>query len=341
MIHTLPALTDAKKALGDVQFDWVVEENFSEIPAWHPDVRNVIPVAIRRWRKQIIKTIFSGEWKNFKQHLQKEHYDYVIDAQGLLKSALITRLANGKTYGLDKNSAREPIASHFYQHPQDVSKQQHAVERVRQLFAKILKYKLPPAIDYGLSAKASPFFKKGAEGIETTNPQYKVIMFLHGTTWETKHWPEIHWFKLADNLTDQDYTILLPWGNEAEYQRAVRIKEQCKNSEQVKVLEKMTLNELFNKILNMDAVIAVDTGLAHLSAALDKPTVALYGPTSPGLTGTYGNKQCHLKASISCAPCFKKTCDKAANLVKPECYNTLTPEQVINSLTELIAPEKK
>lgn len=336
VIHTLPALSDAQTAQGDVQFDWVVEENFAEIPAWHPAVAQVIPVAIRRWRKNIFKTIRSGEWKNFKQMIQQHHYDAVIDAQGLLKSAWLTRLARGRTYGLDKNSARESLAAYFYQYPQSIDKNMHAVERVRSLFAKSLNYSLKDLpLDYGLN-KSIPLLsltdsevKKGEEKSAST------ILFLHGTTWDTKHWPETYWCELANLLTEHSSHIVLPWGNKIEYQRALKIKNDNKNPQQVRVLEKMNLNELAREIIQVDAVVAVDTGLAHLSAAFDKPTIAIYGPTSPGLTGTYGQNQYHLKTNLECSPCFKKNCAKASHNINLECYTDITPENVMNTLQQI------
>ncbi len=330
VIHTLPALTDAKTALGEVQFDWVVEESFSEIPAWHPDVRKVIPVAIRRWRKHVLQTITSGEWKKFRQQLQQEQYDIVIDAQGLLKSALITRLARGETYGLDKQSAREPLASRFYQYPKAIAKQQHAVERVRQLFARSLGYDLAALpLDYGIADHIKI-------GTNVTSESSNKILFLHGTTWDTKHWPEQYWFELANRVTGQGYMVVIPWGNEIEHQRALRIQQTCAQGQQVLVLDKMGLNGLAEQIINVDAVVAVDTGLAHLSAALDKPMVALYGPTSPELTGTYGGNQLHLQVNFECSPCFRKSCEKKSGDISPECFSTLTPERVMDSLNSLL-----
>ena len=85
VIHALPALTDAARALPGIRFDWVVEEGFAEIPAWHPAVDRVIPVAIRRWRKNLWQTFRSGEWKRFKDRVREQRYDLVIDAQGLFK----------------------------------------------------------------------------------------------------------------------------------------------------------------------------------------------------------------------------------------------------------------
>ncbi len=334
VIHTLPALSDAKKALGNVQFDWIVEENFSEIPRWHPVVNQVIPIAIRRWRKKFLKILMHNkgadierkEWQNFKQITHQTHYDAVIDAQCLLKSAWITRYTNGTTYGLDKKSAREPLAAYFYDHPQAVNKKMHAVERVRTLFAQSLNYSLKDLpLDYGISQRNS---SKTQENSSTTD--MKTILFLHGTTWDTKYWPETYWIKLSNLLTDKDFQVILPWGNDIEYQRAINIKKSNHKPEFVKVLEKMNINELSDEISRVDTIVAVDTGLAHLSAALDKPTIAIYGPTSPGLTGTYGNNQHHLTSNIQCSPCFKKQCNKEKNNISPECYTEITPETVIN-----------
>lgn len=133
VVHTLPALTDAARAIPGIKFDWVVEEGFAEIPTWHPAVGKVVPVAIRRWRKNLWQTIKSGEWRRFKQSVRAEKYDLVIDAQGLLKSAWLTRYVKAPVAGLDKNSAREPLAARFYSRRLAVARGQHAVERVRQL----------------------------------------------------------------------------------------------------------------------------------------------------------------------------------------------------------------
>ena len=88
VIHTLPALTDAGIMVKDISFDWVVEESFAEIPSWHKLVNKIIPIALRRWRKHPIKMLTSGEWQKFRSNLKSEKYDLIIDAQGLIKSAV-------------------------------------------------------------------------------------------------------------------------------------------------------------------------------------------------------------------------------------------------------------
>ena len=284
VLHTLPALTDAQNALPDITFDWVVEENFAEIPRWHGAVKRVIPIALRRWRKQPFSTNTQQAWKRYRTLLQENQYDAVIDAQGLVKSAFFaTRLAKGTKYGYNRQCAREPLASFFYDHRFYVAYQQHAVERIRQLFALSLGYELPQTQgDYGI---ARHFTNHAVEK--------PYIVFIHATTRADKHWLEDEWKKTAEKLTALfDVEIRLPWGNEKEHQRAQRITNGL---DKTTVLPKLTLTELADQIANAKAVISVDTGLAHLTAALDKPNITLYGATDPKLIGTYGKNQIYIK----------------------------------------------
>ncbi|MDH2997060.1 lipopolysaccharide heptosyltransferase 1 [Pasteurellaceae bacterium LFhippo2] len=289
VIHTLPALTDAQKAVSNLQVDWVVEQPFAEIPRWHSAVNQVIPVAIRRWRKNLLQAQTWQEWRAYKQQLQATEYDAVIDAQGLLKSAfLATRLAKGAKYGYDKNSAREGLSACFYDHKFDIPYQQHAVERIRKLLAHSLGYQLPDEIgDYGIARHFANF----CENQTGCNPY---IIAIHATTRADKHWNESYWAELFKQLTAQDVEIHLPWGNPQEYQRAERL---ALVSERIKVLPKLSLTALAQQIAGAESVISVDTGLSHLTASLDKKNVILYGATDPNLIGAYGKNQIYLTAN--------------------------------------------
>ncbi|GMR21437.1 MAG: lipopolysaccharide heptosyltransferase I [Gammaproteobacteria bacterium] len=326
VVHTLPALTDASQALGDINFDWVVEESFAEIPAWHPAVDRVIPVALRRWRKHPIKAWTSGEWRRFKSEVRLHEYDKIIDAQGLLKSAWLTRKADGRRCGLAKTSAREPMAARFYHEHHDIARGQHAVDRVRQLFAACLGYRVPDTPpDYGLD--------KTRLGRPTDMNNY--VVFLHGTTWASKHWPEAYWLQLASDMSKYNVKIVLPWGNDEERQRAQRIADSC---DAAHVPDRTSLSDMAAILNGARAVVAVDTGLAHLAAALSVPTIGLYGATQPGLTGTRGAKQTHLGVTWHCAPCLQRQCsDNTQAGVTPPCYSTLTPDRVCRELDKVLA----
>lgn len=339
VIHTLPALTDAMNALPGIQFDWVVEEGFAEIPTWHPAVANVIPVAIRRWRKNLWQTVKNGEWRRFKQRLRDTRYDLVIDAQGLLKSAWLTRYVKAPVAGLDKTSAREPMAARFYDRPYAVARSQHAVERLRQLFAQALGYQVPAGLgDYGLDRSR----------LLTATNDAPFVLFLHGTTWDTKHWPELYWRQLAERMIGQGLEVRLPWGNPAEKARAERIADGLDNAV---VLPKLNLAGVARVLASAQGCVAVDTGLGHLAAALDVPTLSLFGPTNPGLTGAYGRSQVHLAAEYpACAPCLQKKCtyrptpedQRQVDTERewPMCFTRLNPERVANQLGALLLAEE-
>ena len=285
VIHTLPALTDALRQIPSIRFDWVVEEGFSQIPTWHQAVDRVIPVAIRRWRKNWFRGDIRAERQRFTQQLQSVHYDAIIDAQGLIKSsALITRKARGIKHGLDWQSAREPLASCWYDRRHRMSKQQHAVEKIRRLFSVSLGYPFPES--QGDYAIAQHF----VNNLPTDANHY--LVFLHATTRDDKHWPESAWQTLIDLVVARGFKVKLPWGSPIEQQRAIRL---AVDRPQVEVLPKLSLSEVATQLAGAKGVVSVDTGLSHLTAALDRPNITLYGPTDPLLIGGYGKNQYIIK----------------------------------------------
>lgn len=287
VLHTLPALTDAQQAIPDIRFDWVVEEGFAQIPSWHAAVDRVIPVAIRRWRKAWFSAPVKAERKAFREAVQAEKYDAIIDAQGLVKSAaLVTRLARGIKHGMDWQSAREPLASLFYNQRHSVPKQQHAVERTRELFALSLGYSKPQS--QGDYAIAQHFLNH----LNADAGQYAV--FLHATTRDDKHWPEANWRELIGLLASSGIRIKLPWGAPHEEARAERLAE---GFDYVEVLPRMSLENVAKVLAGAKFVVSVDTGLSHLTAALDRPNITLYGPTDPGLIGGYGMNQLECRSA--------------------------------------------
>lgn len=283
IISTLPAVTDAKVAIAGISCDWVVEENFVEIPSWHPAINSVIPIALRRWRKNLFNLATMREMQVFWKKIKAEQYDYILDVQGLLKSAIVSRIARGISCGFNAVNAREPIAAHFYQNNFNIFKGLHAVERSRQLFAAALGYKIAEEKpNYGIMKEK--FYKKD-------NITEKYLVFIHGTSRSNKCWQEEKWVELARLAKIAGFKVKLPWGNNLEFTRANNI---AATSDNVEVLPKSTLTEMGAILLGARGVVALDTGLSHLSAALSVPAVSLYGPTNPKLAGTYGENQTHL-----------------------------------------------
>ena len=322
VIHTLPALTDAGHAIKDITFDWMVEQAFAEIPLWHPLVNQIIPISLRRWRKGIFSRATHAEWRHLHQQLRLQSYDLVIDAQGLIKSAFLMLFTKGLRAGLDFSSAREALASLVYQRKMKVNFYQHAIVRMRQLFSQALGYTLPTDTpDYGLKRPAS------------LNTSHKYIVLLHGTTWVTKQWPEAYWIKLAELAGTAGYEVKIGGGNAEEVARALRI---AKTGEHVKVKPYLSIAEMAQLLAGAHAVVAVDTGFGHLSAALNVPTVSLYGATNPAYTGALGKKTAHVAADFPCAPCLNRTCTyRESSAVTPACYASLSPEKVWEAVCNL------
>ncbi len=317
LIHAFPALTDAAAAHPGMEFHWLVEEAFAAVPAWHPAVERVLPIALRRWRRSPWKSLRSGEPAHLRRQLKAGGYDLVIDAQGLLKSALPACLAGATVAGYDRRSIREPLAASFYHRRLAVSRELHAIERIRRLFALALGYDLPgTAPDYGLA--------------RPTEERERTLLFLHGTTWPSKHWPEAYWIELARLAREAGYRVEWPWHGDAERRRAERL---CGESGAGELLPALDLDGLKARLARAAGVVGVDSGLAHVAAALGTPAVTLYGPTRTGLTGAVGPRQRNLESDLDCAPCLKRQCPRPGRgRVEPACFEALAPERAWKAL---------
>ncbi|URJ25075.1 lipopolysaccharide heptosyltransferase I [Candidatus Blochmannia ocreatus (nom. nud.)] len=280
IIHTLPAVTDAANSILNIEFDWVVEETFSEILRWHPAVFKVIPVNLRMWIRNFYHFSSWKQYYYFISRLTKKEYDIVIDAQGLLKtSLLITRIARGEVHGMDCESVRETMSVFFYHKKHFIEKKQHSIERIRQLFSCSLGYSVPQAMgQYGLR---SLFLRK------KNNVPY--LIFFHSTTKAKKHWPEFYWHFIIKYAISSGYHIKLPFWGRSEELRVRRLVASY--THQTTILSKLTLRDIAVQISGATAIISVDTGLSHLAAVLGCPNLTLYGPTDPKLIGTCGKNQ--------------------------------------------------
>jgi heptosyltransferase-1 len=275
VVHNLPVATDIRTAVAAAEIHWVVEEAFAAIPRLHPAVTRVIPVAIRRWRGRLLDRGVREEIGAFSRELKREAYDAVIDTQGLLKSALVAWTARGVRHGLDFASSREPL-SFFYDRTYSVPWAMHAVERNRSLAAQALAYPVPSGAGYGITASRGGF-------AWLPNAPYAVL--VHAASARAKLWSEASWIELATRLGERGIRGVLPSGNANERLRAEAIARAVPGAVAAPALP---LAEVAAVIAGARMVVGVDTGLAHLAAALEVPTVGIYCATDPAATGLYG-----------------------------------------------------
>lgn len=277
VIHTFPAVEDALAARPDIEFGWCVEEGFAGIVALHPKIHAIHKVALRRWRKSLLSPATWREAAALRRDLRGAGYDLVIDAQGLLKSAVVARQAGAPVAGFDAASAREPLAARFYRQRFGVAKDLHAIERTRRLFGRVLGYAPDLSkLESGIVPPASGFV--APEGMRTA-------FLLHGASRDDKKWSLKNWRETAALCLDHGLMPVTTWSNDSEKEVADAIRAAVP---QTVVIPKSPLPEIAGAIGRSDLAIGVDTGLTHLASAFGIPTVAVFLSTRPGLTGPRG-----------------------------------------------------
>jgi heptosyltransferase-1 len=298
VVHHMPAVTDARQRFPDAQIAWVVEEAFAPLAGLHPAVDTVIPVATRRWRRQFLKRETWQQIAAFRRLLRPQVYDRVIDAQGLVRSAIIARAARGERHGYDRQSIKEAFASRFYDVKHKVSRALHAVDRNRILTGQALGYTPSGAIDYGLLPPPK----------SVTN--YAVL--LHGTSRVSKEWSEECWIELGRWLHGKGFECVLPWGDGVEKLRAERL---CSAIPDSRVLDRQPLDATAKVIAGAALVVGVDTGLLHLAAAYQVPLAGIFTASDPGLTGPVGAGRIVIVAGVEKAPLAQEVINAVEQLL--------------------------
>ena len=290
VIHNLPIISDIRSRYPSAEIDWLVEEAFADIPALHPGVAQVIPVAIRRWRKTLYRPQTWREMRALRTRLSNTAYDFILDTQGLLKSGLLARLAMGEHLGLDRRSAREPLAALCYDKTFRVDPHAHAVVRYRALAARAFDLAPDLPLDYGVQLPNTRL---------NWLPAGHYAVLLHATSRKEKFWPELDWIALGIALQQKAIGSVLPWGSLTEYERAQRLAEKIP---QAIIAPRLSLTEAALMLKQASVVIGVDTGLVHLATAVGTPTIGIYTGSDPAKNGLYANTPMHNLGGPGSAP---------------------------------------
>lgn len=278
IVHAMVVLQFIKKFNNEISIDWVVDANYKNLLACNQDINNVYSLDLKYAKKN--KSLFRA-FKELRKLRKLDSYDLVIDMQGLVKSALITKLIPSKsTLGFDKFSSRESLASFFYNKTFNCSYETNVIERN----IKIINFALGFNTEKKEILNKVPFLFSNLKNLEfEITKSKKNIVIIPGASHPSKRYPVI---KLAEltKLIDANFYVI--WGNEEEHVLAKKIKE---NSPGVNISSKLTIDSLLMLISKVDLVIGPDTGPTHISWSLNVPSITLYGST-PGPRNSYSTK---------------------------------------------------
>lgn len=323
VLHNLPIVWDLRARLPDARIDWVVEEGYVHLlepllsKGEFKGIDRIIPFGLRRWKKNLFKLDTWKQFFAFKAQLQAVQYDYVIETQGLLKSALVCALAkkskDAVVAGLanaTQYSGYEPIARWFYSHSVQVPTDCHAVDRSRWVMCSALDW---PLIDrtnapaFYAKLFSNSFAEKNIAGLKKL-----YVLCFHSTAREAKRWPNQNWVALGQALSSRGYQVVLPWGNPSEREVSEMLAKEIPGA---LVPSAFSIEEAFSVITHAALTIGVDTGLTHLAAVLGKPTVEIYCDSPRWKTEGYWAKNICNVGDIGAPPSASEVVDASLSLL--------------------------
>jgi heptosyltransferase-1 len=264
IVHSMVVLQFIKKHFPESEIDWVVEKRFQGVLENNPHINKIHTVNLNGVKKKkSLKLLF----KELLQVRKFGKYDLIIDAQGLIKSAIVLKFMKGnKTVGFDKNSIREPLAAYFYSHKVSIGYDENTIERYISLIVMALKITV---LKNEIINKNLFLFSSSRVDI----PKKPYIVFVIGSTWESKNYPKEQFIEVAQSLSR---TCIVLWGNEKEREKADWMRSKSKY---IKVMPKLSFDELKYVIQQSSLLIGNDTGPTHMAWALNRPSITLFGPT--------------------------------------------------------------
>jgi len=318
IIHAMAALQFMKAFDPSLKIDWIVEEVFVPILEHNPDIDRILPVNLKGLKKNRMQ--FLSEVQKIREYA-KNGYDVVIDAQGLIKSAVVSKML-GRATGFDRHSIRESMAAFFYSRTFPIPYEMNVIERNVKLMMQAVGGRERPV---SLTDKKPFLFFSGEERqkiLPFIDQEAKNIVYILGSSWESKIYPREKFLEVIRQLEGNH---LLVWGSENEKKSAAYIAQHS----EAKVLPKMTLNELKALIASADLVIGGDSGPTHMAWALNRPSITLFGPTP--------SQRNVLQTAVNKALDCEKKVDPL-NLDREEtCIRNIESRKIVTLAQELLA----
>ncbi len=272
IVYALAVAADIRHHRPDTAIDWVAERSFAPLVGLCPDIRTIIPFALRRWRRAPLARATWQEIGAFRRDVRAARYTAILDLQEQVKGAIIARTARGRRHGFDRASVREPLATLGHDTHHRVPRHLHFVERCRRLAAAALHYELD----------GPPHWRLAPPATARVMAQLPYVALLHATSRADKLWPESHWRTLIAHFERAGFATLLPWGSPDEEARSRRLADGFASAI---VPPWLSLPDAASLLAHAELAIGVDTGFTHLAAALHTATIGLFLATDPATHG--------------------------------------------------------
>ena len=317
IVHAMAALQFMKQTLPESRIDWIVEEGFAGVLENNPHINAILCVNLKALKTD--KFTFFSELKKLRKYAQN-NYDMVIDTQGLIKSAIVSRIL-GPNMGFDRKSIRESVAASLYKRSFFVPYKENVIHRNLDLIASALK----TTFEKDLLDKKEPFlFFLDTDKEKTASflrDDQKTVIYILGSSWESKIYPKEKFVEIIAALNGNH---LLVWGNDEEYASAQYVSENSS----ARIVPRLNLNELKALISSADLVIGADSGPTHFAWAMNRPSITIFGPT-PSERNTLTTK---MNKVIDCG----KEIDPLKLDKKDLCIQKIDAQKIITMAKELL-----
>jgi heptosyltransferase-1 len=316
VVHSLPFLKSLNETFSDAEIHWVIAKGLEGLLENHPMIKRVWIINKDDWKnlKTLERTI--KEFRDLFSGLKKESYDIAIDLQGLFRSGIIAYMT-GSSIRIGFNSSREG-SSLFYTHKVESERSIHAVDRYLKIASALgcvigeISFPLP-------LVKEKDYIKDIKEKIGD------YVVLIPSARWKTKIWRAERFGELAQMLNMRSVII----GSNSDREIAKKI-EGLSSGKAISLAGRTDLKDIISLIRGGRFVVSNDTGPMHIAAALNKPVVAIFGPTSPERTGPYGKNHLIIRSLLPCSPCFKKRCSDI------KCMDSIKVEDVFDRIKKLL-----
>ncbi len=322
IVHALPVANALRDTYPDSYIAWLVESHFFDILDRHPALDEVI--TIERYAAHQVSSLIRDTLR-VRGELLKRDFDWAVDLQGLLKSAYLLP-CTGAERRIGLRHERRELSHRWCNELAPASQQAHAVLCCLQM-ARYLDCDISsPRFDLHVDADAAAWADEtlAEAGLDGSRP---LVGINPGASSPHKQWPPERFATVANVLPDVDWVIL---GGPGEVEVAQQVAGEVKTPHLV-TAGRTSLKQLVAVISRLDALVTADTGPMHIAAALEVPSVALFGPTDPAKTGPFGDIH-----RVICHPQDCSFCKRKPTCRDYHCMLAITPQEVADALAEVL-----